>query len=123
PRPSNPADGGSGLVSQRGQLFVSLETRSRSAAACPADADRAFAGGHHHAPPVDATLRARVMDGARLASRMVQDAVRRAIARRPKLPPVEEPLRAPPPRTNLVAHRSHWEPSVRAGVAGKGWGF
>ena len=54
---------------------------------------------------------------------MVKDAVTRAMARRPKLPPVEEPLRAPPPRTNLVAHQSHWEPSVREGVAVKGWVF
>jgi hypothetical protein len=54
---------------------------------------------------------------------MAKDAVTRALARRPKLPPVEEPLRARPPRTNLVAHRSHWEPSVRDGVAVKGWVF
>jgi hypothetical protein len=54
---------------------------------------------------------------------MTKDAVRRAMARRPKLPEIEEPLRARPPRTSLVAHRSHWEPSVRDGVAVKGWVF
>jgi hypothetical protein len=54
---------------------------------------------------------------------MAEDAVTRAMARRPKLPPVEEPLRAPPPRTNLVARRAHWEPAVREGVAVKGWVF
>lgn len=54
---------------------------------------------------------------------MAQDAVTRAMARRPELPPVEEPLRARPPRTNLVAHRAYWEPSVREGVAVKGWVF
>lgn len=54
---------------------------------------------------------------------MVKDAVRRAMARRPKLPPVEEPLRARPPRTNLVAHQPYWESAVRDGVAVKGWVF
>ncbi|HWO20574.1 MAG TPA: hypothetical protein VNO30_17510 [Kofleriaceae bacterium] len=54
---------------------------------------------------------------------MATDAVTRAMARRPKLPPVEEPLRAPPPRTNVVAHQPYWEPSVRDGVAVKGWVF
>jgi len=54
---------------------------------------------------------------------MTQDAVRRALARRPELPPIEEPLRARPPRTNLVARRSHWGPAVRDGAAVKGWVF
>jgi hypothetical protein len=43
--------------------------------------------------------------------------------RRPHLPPIEEPLRALPPRTNLVAHQSHGELSVQEGVAVKGWVF
>jgi hypothetical protein len=54
---------------------------------------------------------------------MAQDAIKRALARRPKLPPIEETLRVPPPRTNLVANQPHWEPSVRDGVAVKGWVF
>jgi hypothetical protein len=54
---------------------------------------------------------------------MAKDAVTRAMARRPKLPPIEDPLRAPPPRTNLVARSPYWETSVRDGVAVKGWVF
>lgn len=54
---------------------------------------------------------------------MAKDAVRRALARRPKLPPIEVPLRATPPRTNLVARQAYWEQSVRHGVAVKGWVF
>ena len=54
---------------------------------------------------------------------MSSDAVKRALARRPELPPIEEPLRTPPPRGNLVAHESYWEQSLREGVAVKGWVF
>lgn len=55
---------------------------------------------------------------------MAKDAVvREALARRPHLPPIEALLQAPPPRSKLVAHRSYWEPSVREGVAVKGWVF
>lgn len=54
---------------------------------------------------------------------MAKDAVRRAMARRPKLPPIEEPLRASPPRLNLLARNLHWSPALRQGVAVKGWVF
>jgi hypothetical protein len=54
---------------------------------------------------------------------MAKDAVTRAMACRPKLPPIEAPLRAPPPRANLVVHLSYWEEVVREAVAVKGWVF
>jgi hypothetical protein len=53
-----------------------------------------------------------------------KDAIKRALARRPPtLPPVEESLRAPPPRPSLVAREPHWARAVREAVAVKGWVF
>lgn len=54
---------------------------------------------------------------------MSKDAVRRALAGRPELRQVQDSLRAPPPRSKLVAKSPYWEPVVREGVAVPGWVF
>lgn len=51
-------------------------------------------------------------------------AVSKALSLRPtSLLPIEEALRAPPPRRNLTTDWSYWEPSLREGVPVQGWVF